>query len=109
MSNFFRRQQQLFEILNTRTVEVAWQGGANAGVQMTSIHTSGRPWTSLPPMFWFQLLVACMGCLIASWVWVLKPKDPGARLFAVTGVTFPLFALSAAIYSTRELALPVDL
>src|SRR3546814_2473225 len=76
MSNFFRRQQQLFEILNTRTVEVAWQGGANAGVQMTSIHTSGRPWTSLPPMFWFQLLVACMGCLIASWVWVLKPKDP---------------------------------
>lgn len=109
LSDFFKRQQQLFEVLDTRVVEVVWQAAADASVQMSTIQPASRPWTSLPFMFWFQLLVASVGCLIATWVWVLKPGDYGTRLFAVTGFAFPLFALPAAIYSTRELALPAGL
>lgn len=109
MSGFFNRQQQLFEVLQAPRVEVAWQDVPGADVRMTRIQPNSRPWTSLPLMFWFQLLVASVGCLIATWVWVLKPKDFGTRLFAVTGFTFPLFALPAAIYSTRELALSAGL
>lgn len=109
MSDFFNRQQKLFESLNSQMVEVAWRIATDTRVQMTRVQPNSRPWSSLPPMFWFQLLVACVGCLIATWVWVLKPKDFGARLFAVTGFTFPLFALPAAIYSTRELALSAGL
>ncbi|MBV6272564.1 hypothetical protein KVP09_06495 [Alcaligenaceae bacterium CGII-47] len=109
MDQFFGRQQQRFEVLNAPVVEVAWQGVPGADIRLTSIQPDRRPWTSLPPMFWFQLLVACLGCLIASWVWVLKPRDFGTRLFAVTGFAFPVFALPAAIYSTRELALSAGL
>lgn len=109
MSIFFNRQQQLFDVLNTRMVDVIWRYAPDTDTQIAHIQAGKRPWSSLPFMFWFQLLVASVGCLIASWVWVLKPGDYGARLFALTGFTFPVFALPAAIYSTRELALSAGL
>src|SRR5690606_39169282 len=57
----------------------------------------------------FQLCVASLGCLIASWVWTLRPNDWGARIFGLSGLMFPVFAMAAAVYSTRELAIPAAL
>lgn len=50
-----------------------------------------------------------MGFLVGLWVLVLKPKDSGARCFALTGVGLMLSAFAAAIYSVRELFIPADL
>ena len=47
-----------------------------------------------------------IGCLLAAWVWALRPRDWGARMFAATGLMLMVSAFAAAVYSSRELALP---
>ncbi len=105
LRQFLEDQGRLAALLGAPAVSVLWHGTAGAAPHQTRIEPATRPWTSLPAIFWFQWLAAATGCLIAIWVWALRPGDAATRLFALTGLTFPLFALPAAIYGTRELAL----
>ena len=106
IDRFFSRQDQLAKVLFMPAVEMQWLL-PSAHIQYTAvIQPELRPVRDLPLLFWFQLVVSAIGCLIACWVWVLRPHDWGARMFGVTGLCFPLFAMPAAIYSGRELALP---
>ncbi len=107
MDAFFARQQQITEVLAQPRVTLVWQVAQTQGE--TVVTPQGRPIHSLPILFWFQLAVSVTGCLIACWVWVLRPHDWGARMFGVTGLLFPVFAMPAAVYSGRDLALPADL
>lgn len=107
MDAFFARQQQITEILIQPQITVYWQSAqANGDAVLTP---QERPIRSLPLLFWFQLAVSITGCLIACWVWVLRPHDWGACMFGITGLLFPMFAVPAAVYSCRELALPANL
>jgi signal transduction histidine kinase len=65
-----------------------------------------RPITTLPLDFWLQCAVALACMLVGSWVWALRPHDAAASLFALSGLCVLLFALAAACYSSRNLALP---
>ncbi len=65
-----------------------------------------RPITSLPPDFWVSILVGVFAWLISVAVWVFRPQDVSARLLLLSGWATSIFAPLAAIYSTRELALP---
>lgn len=104
---FFVRQDALAAVLRGPEVQLRWQSD-DGGAQAAAVVPRGRPPSDLPLLFWFQLAVSTAGCLIACWVWVLRPRDWGARMFGVTGLSFPLFAMPAAVYSGRELALPGD-
>lgn len=106
--SFLARQQALASVLRGPAVELRWQAGAGASVETATRTPHKRRLGDLPLLFWFQLAVSALGCLIACWVWVLRPRDWGGRMFGLTGLAFPLFAMSAAVYSTRELALPGD-
>lgn len=64
-----------------------------------------RPLSALPALFWLQLMFGAGGLLIGAWVLALRPGDWGARMFALTGLGLMLSTASAAVYSTRELAL----
>jgi signal transduction histidine kinase len=64
-----------------------------------------RPVSDLPPVFWFQLFAGSACLLLGAWVWVLRPTDIATGMFALTGAMFPLSAFSAAVYSSRELAI----
>lgn len=103
MATFFARQTQLHQLLQS-PVQLIWQT-ENGQLQQTLVTPTRRPLSSLPITLWFQLTVGSLGFLIACWVWVLRPHDLGARMFALTGVMFPVFAFPAALYSSRELAL----
>lgn len=106
MNAFFARQALLADLL---TAPLVLHGTTASGNTIAvPVVPADRPLSSLPVPFWFQIIVSCAGFLLASWVWALRPGDWGARLFAVTGLAFPMFALPAAIYSTRELALDAD-
>ena len=107
MAAFFARQQQIAEVLAQPQVTLHWQDEQGSGE--TVLAPAQRPLRALALLFWFQLAVSVAGCLIACGVWVLRPHDWGARMFGVTGLLFPLFAMPAAVYSSRELALPADL
>lgn len=106
MAVFFQRQQVLRDVLMS-DVQLLLRGDDGAE-HVIMVRPISRPLASLPLVFWFQLAVGALGCLIGAWVFLLRPSDWSARMFALTGFSFPVFTMSAAIYSGRALALPGD-
>ena len=108
MAAFFDRQSALSVMLRSGPVTLVWRDGQGSDTA-TVIQPRARPLASVPAVFWFQLGAGFAALLVAAWVFVLRPDYWGTRLFALTGLAFPLATVSAAIYSSRELALPGDL
>lgn len=104
LDSFYARQTHIAALLAEPAVTLHWSLDGAHGEALVEPHS--RPISALPVLFWFQLVVSVTGCLIACWVWVLKPGDWGVRMFGLTGLLFPVFAMPAAVYSGRELALP---
>ncbi|MGE3860631.1 MAG: ATP-binding protein [Burkholderiaceae bacterium] len=105
MNELFSRQQQVSALLAAGPVQLGVE--SRAGEPRTIVVSPGpRPLADLPFVFWFQLAAGCASMLMGAWVWVLRPRDWGARMFALTGLMFTAAALPAAVYSTRALALP---
>lgn len=105
MEAFFARQGQLADILSSGKVVLAWRDAAGP-IGETRFAPLPRGFTALPFSFWFQIGVALAGLSIAGWFYFLRPRDWGVRLFGVMGLALAFSASSAAIYSTRELAVP---
>ena len=76
--------------------------GSSANAQVETL--ASRPIWSLPFQFWLQLGVGGAGIVLGGWVWALRQEEASAY-FALSGFGLMLSATSAAIYSTRELAL----
>ncbi|KAF0810521.1 sensor histidine kinase [Alcanivorax sp. S71-1-4] len=106
LERFLRRQAVLFQQMQTGTLSVVLRDDAGVLTTHTLTAEPHRPAGSLPSAFWVQLLSGVGGFIIGAWVLVLRRGDPGARCFALTGTGLMLSAFAAAIYSTRELALP---
>lgn len=107
--DFMARQSRLAALLAAPEValQVAAPGAATGEPRLLRPET--RPLGALPLVFWVQVASA-VGCLtIGAWVWSLRRGDLGALLFALSGLGLFASAMSAAIYSTRELALDGDL
>ena len=102
---FYARQTALTTILHAPSVSLTLRDKSNS-VRTVIVVPRERPLSSLPLVFWLQLLFGAAGMIIGTWVWALRPDDAGPRAYAITGVCFLIFAHAAAIYSARELALP---
>ena len=105
MDDFFARQDQLAHMLRAGEVSVIWQT-AEEQPRASMIRPQHRPLASLGTPYWYQLAVGFAALLIATWVYVLRSDQWGTRLFLFTGMSFVLFTVPAALYSSRELALP---
>ena len=70
---------------------------------------SGRPVGDLPTEFWVQLVVGFLAWMISLGVWIFRRQESSARYLLLSGWSTLLFAPFAAVYSTRELALPAGL
>jgi two-component system, NarL family, sensor histidine kinase DevS len=103
MRQFFQRQTQIVQVL--RGTNVALSVRSDGDIMRYAIVTGQRPLTSLPATFWFQLAAGSVGFLLAYWVLLLRPKDIAVRAFAALGAMILVFTFSAAIYSSRELAI----
>ncbi len=68
-----------------------------------------RPLRSLPFEFWLQIMVGLLAWLIATGVWAFRPGEASARYLLLSAWGVLTFAPAAAVYSTRELALPMPL
>lgn len=105
--NTFRdRQTELVQVLRQSRVAVPVSLQDGTGRAFALAPYAGRPAWSLPFEFWLQLLVGGAGMVLGSWVWALK-RDLPSRFLAITGFGLMLSAVSASVYSTRELALPM--
>jgi two-component system sensor histidine kinase DevS len=67
-----------------------------------------RPLSSMPADFWVQLIVGLLAFIIAATVWSFRPNDNAARYLLLSGFATLMFAPGAAVYTTRELGIPVE-
>jgi signal transduction histidine kinase len=101
---FYARQSAIRAILTAPDVTLTLRDSAGAE-RRVSVVPHARPLSSLPLIFWLQLLFGAAGLIIGTWVWALRPADWGPRAYALTGACFLIFAHAAAVYSAREIAL----
>ncbi|MES0873430.1 hypothetical protein [Sinimarinibacterium thermocellulolyticum] len=64
-----------------------------------------RPLSTLPVTFWLQLLVGGAGALVGAGVWAFRRSDRAAAHVGLSGLALLASAGTAAVYSSRELAL----
>ncbi|WP_422825224.1 ATP-binding protein [Thalassococcus sp. BH17M4-6] len=101
----FRERQSLIRAqLDEPRVEVAYRLPDDR-VETREFEVRARQLSDLPWAFWFQIVVGLVSLFIGGWIIALRPGDWGARMFALTALFVPVFAQSAAIYSTRQIAL----
>jgi two-component system sensor histidine kinase DevS len=104
LRDFLARQSVLASILRSGPVSLQVLNGAAASWS-EPIAPASRPLGDLPPEYWVQIFVGFASLVIGVWVWSLRPTDPATRLFAIAGAMIMGSAYTAAIYSSRELAL----
>lgn len=102
---FLRRQGEIDAVLRAPGLHLEM---ADGGLLAWPVRDH-RPLDELPWVFWSQMLVGGLGLFIGLAVWSFRQRDPATWCFAATGMFLMLAALSAGIYSTRELALPESL
>lgn len=103
LQRFYERQETLAKLLQGEQLSAEKEG------QPLALEMQSRPLEALPLAFWVQIVVGLGALLISGSVWALKSRDLANRLFALSGLATALFTFSAAIYTTRETALPAEL
>ena len=108
MRAFFARQQAITEVLarNPLVIETEFLSEPRQNEVFLSRQ---RPVTSLPPAFWMQIGVGLAGFWIGAWIWALRRDEWATRCLAIAGAGLMISAFPAAVYSTRELAIPGEL
>lgn len=101
---FYKKQQQMNAALYQGDVRLAWRV-EDGKEYIATFHPQPRPLSSLPEVFWFMLFVCSVGFMISCWVFLLRPQDLGARMFALTGVSIFISGLAGAHLSAFEIAL----
>lgn len=109
MVAFFARQNRIAAIANGvggLDLDIATPGGTRVFSMQPQRQ---RPIASLAPGFWIQIGVGLAGFWVGAWIWTLRRDEWAPRFLAVAGLGLMLSAFPAAVYSTRELAVPGDL
>ena len=80
--------------------------GLASGQEISVIPAPSRPVRALPLPFWVQLGVGLFGFWVGAWVLGMRRGGRAEGCLFLAGVGLMLSAHAAAVYSSRELALP---
>lgn len=109
VAEFLARQHALATLLRSGPLALTVQGADGGERRLTVVPQTARPLASLPAVYWFQLAVGMAGLLLSFWVLAVRRQDRASLLFALVGLSMLAFTTAAAVYSSRELALPAPL
>lgn len=101
-NRFLARQDVLAEVLRSGKVVLHDVQGGALELQTQARHSL---W-ALDWLFWYQLLVGICCWLCGVGIWAFRRHEHAARYSALAGFGFMFATAAAAIYSTRDLALP---
>lgn len=85
------------------------QNKINHIIQDKKIFSEQRSVAKIPWSYWVQLIVGIGAVLISGLIWTLRPKDLATIYFYISGISTLLFTSSAAVYTTRSLAIDSSL
>ncbi len=100
---FLKRQGELSAIQRAPLITLA----AGNGEQYAITPAPTRPFSTLPPDFWVQLVTGFVAWMISVGVWAFRRDDASARYLMLSGLAIMLSAYGASVYTTRELAVPL--
>lgn len=100
---FLAEQDRLYRILLAPSVTLITDDGS------VELSPSDRPIRALPFVFWFQILCGLIAVITGFAIYAFRRESHAARAYALTGIAFVLITFSAAIYSSREVALGFEL
>ncbi len=109
---FMERQDRIAALMAQGPVVVSVATSTPEGdriVEHRLIPADLRPVRTLAAVFWVQLGVGLVGIVLAGWVMALRRHDRAVQYFLLAGAGLMMSAHAAAVYSTRELALPQDM
>ena len=93
----FAQRSELARLVADGDVVLSLPGAAPQGISLSPRPLA--PW-ELGFDFWALLFSGAGGCMVGVWVWALRPRDWGARMFALSGLGLMVSALSAAVFQT---------
>ena len=103
---FRDKQERLSELLRGEAVVLTYRAPDGRVFERELVPGAHRPISDLPAIFWIQVVVGIFGFIGGAWVFSLRRGDLPAFWLFVAGVGLMVSAHAAAVYSTRELALP---
>lgn len=103
--DFIQRQERIWNLLNSDSPSLLLNDGRR--IHFDSLPT--RPIHSLPFQYWLINFFGLGVLLIGTTVWIYRSQQVNNRLLVMASIGFALSAFTAAIYSSRELALPGDI
>jgi signal transduction histidine kinase len=101
-SAFFARQADLAALLHQPRVTAVLGDGRSYEIRPQP----RRPLATLPPLFWFQLLCGASSLIVGGAIRAFRAEHAAARHCFLAGLFAMPMTMAAAVYSTRELALP---
>lgn len=104
-NGFFDRQQRLSRILAAPEIELVAADGRVARLAVAP----HRSLADLPFIFWLQLVSAIGTWLTGMAIFAFRPEQDAAKYCGLASFGALLMEASAAVYSSRELALPGEL
>ncbi|MAM62062.1 ATP-binding protein [Maritimibacter sp. UBA3975] len=105
----FRADQAMIAAaLRTGPVTLTLVGAEGVTRDVTVAPDARRPLTDLPGVFWLQVFVGLSGMFVGAWIWSLAPSGRPQAFVMLTGLGLAISATAASVYSTREIALPLD-
>lgn len=103
LEKFYLRQALIMNILSED--KILYKSNEKA----QTVSRQEKTLLDLSSMFWIQIIVGLGAIVISGWIWSLRAKTWPSILFFISGLSTLCFTYSSAIYTTRELALPVFL
>ena len=109
VNRFMARQGTISAMLSGGALAAA-MGDDTGAIQVVDIGVApSRPVSSLPVAFWIQFCAGVLTITVAAFFLALRRSSPPVLAFAAAGLGVTASAFSAAIYSTRHLALDAAL
>lgn len=103
--DFLKTQGRIYEIISSDQFTLTTVNGNHYTIRPES----SRPILDLPVKFWVQLVVGLVAWFISAAVFAFRTKEKSAQYLLLSGLATLIFAPFAAVYSTRELAMPETL
>ncbi|PIV30551.1 MAG: hypothetical protein COS35_06105, partial [Zetaproteobacteria bacterium CG02_land_8_20_14_3_00_50_9] len=102
LNDFLHRQQQVSDMMRNNAVQLT----TGDSQQLTVQPLQDRPLVQIPSTFWLLVLFGFTVFVIGVAVWSFRRGQIHTRILAVGGFGLFIGAIAAAIYASREIALP---
>lgn len=99
---WYADRTRLARMLAEGEVRASWRENGQARVHI--LRPVRQTVSRLPPDVWMLLGGGAVVWIIGAWIWVLRPSDWGARMFALAALGLLIAAFSGALFDAKALA-----